>query len=135
MPGKILVNRLRELLTQQAAIQKQELDLRVEIQIVERQLQLLSLGGGTSVVPVDENQQFIEKYRDQLEPEDIEFLSKKYRSTKEVVEYTGFPRTSLRRDALERGTIEYRKDENGNIRYKTISVMRKLLNVKAEEKR
>jgi len=125
MPGRILVNRLRELLTQQAAIQKAELDLRVEIQIVERQLQLLTVGGGVSIVPVDETAAFIEQNRDKLEPSDIEFLDQEWRPTKDVTDHTGIPARTLRLYCKD-GRIEAKQVE-GHWRCKTISVIRYMI--------
>lgn len=118
------LNKYRELLMRKAEARKMEIDIDVEIQVLEKQMEISALlAAGGVVAASSESADFIEQYRDQLEPDDIEFLSQEYRGTGEVVDQTGMSVSAIKRKAKS-GEFDSRKDESGRHRYKTVSVMR-----------
>ena len=74
----------------------------------------------------------LREHRKQLDSGDLEFLELEQRSTAEVVAYSGIPETSLKR-ITKNGGIESSKTASGRYRFKTVSVVRYLINAKAEE--
>lgn len=120
----------RELLEAQAELQKQELDLAVKIRVCEKALELASLLARTDAGDdrgVSESAEFIKEFGHELDPDDIEFLQQDYHGTKEVVDHTAIPATSLKRMAVN-GLIDFTKTAKGHYRYKSVSVMKYLIN-------
>ena len=132
MSVQTMLSNYRDLLVAKVELQKKDLDLAIEIQVCEKQMELevmLAVAGSASS---SGSEDFIERHRSELEPDDFEFLEDDYRGTKAVVDHTGIPATSLKRLASE-GKIETKKTANGHFRFSTISVVGYLINAKAAE--
>ena len=105
-----------------------QLDLDVEIQVFEKEMQLLTLVS-RPVKPADDSktQLFIEQNESKLEPEDIEFLHSEYRLIGEVAARTEISASTIKRLADSGKITEGPKTKAGYRQFSTLSVMEYLL--------
>lgn len=121
------LTRYRALLTKRAEID-------VEIQVLEKEMELLTKSAGPDTsIGQSEAQAFIENHRTKLDADDLEFLRIEFRRIGEVVTHTQIPATSLKRMADSGKISEGPKTESGHRRFNTVSVMTHLLTAAEDE--
>lgn len=122
------VKKYRELLTKRCEAMKMQLDLEMEIQVFEKEMQLLNLvSSPRKHIDQSKTQQFIEQNESKLEPEDIEFLHSEYRLVGEVVARTEISASTIKRLADSGKITEGPKTKAGYRQFSTLSVMEYLL--------
>ncbi|MEO9590942.1 hypothetical protein [Rhodopirellula bahusiensis] len=119
-----VLDRYREAIERKVEAEKALIDCRARVAIIEKEIELS--GKASDTPSKSSTEQFIDANRDKLEPGDIEFLSERHRGAKEVVRYSEISESSLKRMADD-GTLEIRRTDSGHRRYRTLSVVRYLI--------
>ncbi|KLU02961.1 hypothetical protein RISK_004931 [Rhodopirellula islandica] len=114
----------REAIEQIAEAEKALIDCRARLAIIDKESELGMLASDTP--SKSSTEQFIDDHRDKLEPDDIEFLSERHRGAKEVARYSEISESTLKRMA-DTGKLEVRHTDAGHRRYRTLSVVRHLI--------
>ena len=127
------VDEYRQLLLQRAEVRKREIEIAVEIDVLEKRIQLtaaLSQSGPSE--ELSESESFIARNRDQLEPGDFALLEDEWVGTRDAADYLGVSTTTVKRMA-KAGEIET-KQANKQNRYKTTSLVARMIDGKTEKR-
>lgn len=110
--------------------QKRIVELEAERQVLEKEMEF---SAGMTLVgqAIPNGRSFIERRRNELEVEDLEFLSQEFRGTTETAEHTQLSVTTLKRLA-KAGKIDFKKSTSGRFSFNTVSVVKYLLDGKAD---
>lgn len=134
MPVQDMVDRYRELLAARTEALKKQLDYDLEIQVLEKEMELRAKMASVDAVPKPSDKEaFLAEFADKLEPDDHEFMAEDYRRGSEVALFSAMSESSLRRLA-DSGKISVKKTDAGHRRYSTISVLRFMLTDDSEKK-
>lgn len=127
----------QEVILRKRDLRKQILQAQMELAEEEANEALLDLAAeehaaAEQLSPVPENKTFIEKHRDQLEPDDLEFMEEEFCSTAEAIAYTGIKQTTFRKH-VKNGEIDFQRAASGRLRFPTAAVVGFLINAKTKE--
>lgn len=117
---------------QRTKAELEESELNDRIAVIEKRIEINSTKGLFTETVVPGNQDFIAKYREQLDHDDLEFLSEATRTLGEVVQHTGISSSSLQR-LVKRGQISVEKAGSKRHLYLTASVMEYMLSEETVE--
>ncbi len=122
----------RKLIRQRAELRKQLIDVEADLEIcdldAEHDLLLATAKRGQTD---SETAEFIERHRDKLDPDDLEFLEQEFRGLAEVAEHLAISESSVRRE-IKRGNLFAKRDGKGPWQIKSIPVVERLIRGKTE---
>lgn len=120
-------------LQEEANYEKALTDARIRVKYREKRLDVMAkLAVSGQSESLSETESFIAKHREKLEQHDLDFLAEEYRGTSEVARYLEVSSQTIKRRGDD-GTIEFKSASGSHRRYKTVSVVRYLLNAETEE--
>lgn len=128
-----LVENYREWLERRREAALEQMRCEDEIRLLEKRLELRAsapkTAAATSKTAVEV---FIEQHRSELGSDDVDFLSEEFRGPSEVARYLHLAASTIRNMA-ERGELVCDRTPGGNRRFNTLSVVRYLIDGKADE--